>query len=68
MPGLFCFLCFLKCLLLLVSALDGVTIGTTAGVIAYTASVKSRIANLLIRPSELVQGMQKPADGTLRRS
>jgi hypothetical protein len=51
MPGLFCFLCFLKCLLLPVSALDGVTIGTAADVIAYTASVKSGIANLLTRPS-----------------
>ena len=51
MPGLFCFLCFVKCLLLLVSALASVTIGTTAGVVAYMASVKSRIANLLMRPS-----------------
>jgi hypothetical protein len=67
MPALFCLLCFFKCLLLLVAALAGVTIGTSAGIVAYTASVKSRIANLLKRPPELVQGM-RPADGTPRRN
>jgi hypothetical protein len=65
MPALFCLLCFFKCLLLLVSALAGVTIGTSAGIVVYTASVKSRIANLLKRPPEFVQGM-RPADGTPR--
>jgi hypothetical protein len=38
-------------LLLLVSALAGVTTGTSTSAVAQTASVKSRIANLLMRPS-----------------
>jgi hypothetical protein len=39
------------CLLLIVSALAGKAMGTTTGTVAYMASVKSRIANLLMRPS-----------------
>jgi hypothetical protein len=31
--------------------LDGVTMGTAASAVAYTASVKSRTANLLMRLS-----------------
>ena len=50
-PGLLCFLCFLICLLLLVPALAGVTMGTSASPVVQMASVKSRIANLLMRPS-----------------
>ena len=50
-PGLLCFLCFLICLLLLVPALAGVTIGTTASAVAHIARIKSRIANLPMRPS-----------------
>lgn len=46
-----CLLCFLICLLLLVSALAGVTVGTSTSAAADIASVKSRIANLLMRPS-----------------
>jgi hypothetical protein len=51
MPGLLWifFLCFFMCLLLLVSALAGVTIGTTSAV-AHMDSVKSLIANLLMLP------------------
>ena len=45
------FLCFFICLLLLVSALAGVTIGTTTNAVPYMASVKSLIANLLMIPS-----------------
>jgi hypothetical protein len=45
------FLCFFISLLLLISALDGVTMGTIAGAVAYMASVKSRIAILLMRLS-----------------
>ena len=48
--GLLCLLCFLICLLALAPALAGVTAGTTASAAAYMASVKSRIANLLMRP------------------
>jgi hypothetical protein len=44
-------LCFFKCLLLFVSALAGVTIGTTTSAVAYMANVKSRIAFLLMRLS-----------------
>ena len=47
-PYLFWILCFFMCLLLLVSALAGVTIGIITSAVAHDASVKSLIANLLM--------------------
>ena len=44
------FLCFI-CLPLLVAALAGVTMGTTISAVVHMASVKSLIANLLMRLS-----------------
>jgi uncharacterized membrane protein len=41
-PALFCFLCFFKCLLLIVVALAGVTAGTTSD-IAYVASKHQKL-------------------------
>jgi len=43
--------CFFICLVLLVSAWAGVIIGTTGSDVAYTASDRSLIANLLMLPS-----------------
>jgi hypothetical protein len=43
-------------LLLLGSALAGVTIGTITNAVAKMASVKSRIANLFMRASSASQG------------
>ena len=43
-----CFLCFWTCPLLLVAALAGVTAGTSASAVVHKASVKSRIAGLLM--------------------
>jgi hypothetical protein len=50
MPGLFWvfFLFFFISLLLFVSDLAGVIIGATTNVVAYMASVKSLVANLLM--------------------
>ena len=48
------------CLLLLVSALAGVTVGTTTGAVAYMASVKSLIANLLMILSRQGNPVQSP--------
>ncbi len=50
MPGLFWvfFLFFFISLLLFVSDLAGVIIGATTNVVAYIASVKSLVANLLM--------------------
>jgi arginine exporter protein ArgO len=45
------FLCFFFDSVLLVAALAGVSIGTTASAVEKIASVKSRIANLLMRLS-----------------
>ena len=45
------FLCFFFDSVLLVAALAGVSMGTTATAVAKMASVKSRIANLLMRLS-----------------
>src|SRR4029077_19389313 len=50
-PALFCFLCFFKCLPFLVVALAGATGGATTSAVAYVASIKSRIAILLLRLS-----------------
>jgi hypothetical protein len=47
-PALFCFLCFFKCLPLLIDAFAGVTTGTTTSAVAYVASIKSWIAILLM--------------------
>ena len=43
-----CFLCFLTCPSLLVAALAGVTVGTSASAVVHRASIKSRIASLLM--------------------
>jgi hypothetical protein len=48
-PGQFGFLCFFKCLPLLIDALAGVTTGTTTSAVAYVASIKSWIAIPLMR-------------------
>jgi len=53
-PWLVCFLCFLTCLLLPVSALTGVTVGTSTSAVADIASANSRIANLLMRSPEVI--------------
>src|SRR4029077_17723397 len=48
-PALFCFLCFFKCLPLLIDAFAGVTTGTTTSAVAYVASIKIVIfRNMLI--------------------
>jgi hypothetical protein len=46
--GCQCFLCFWTCPLLLVAALAGVIVGTSASAVVHKASVKSRIARLLM--------------------
>jgi len=53
-PGLhwmFFLCCFFACLMLLVSALAGAIIGITGSDVAYMASDRSLIANLLMLPS-----------------
>ena len=47
------FLCFFKCLLLLIAALAGVNAGTTTSAVTQVASVKSWIA-ILLMPQETV--------------
>jgi hypothetical protein len=71
MPGLFWifFLFFPISSLPFVAALAGATMGTATSAVAHMASVKSRIADLLMRVScDWSKPMLMPTDGTLRRN
>jgi hypothetical protein len=62
------FFFFFISLLPFVAALAGVTVGTTASAVAYMASVKSVIADLLMFLSRQGYPVRRPAGGTPRRN